>query len=158
MVIGARVDTAISGANEPLSGTERSGTFRVGTYNIRSGRAGGMESALRAMDACGVDLGLFQETKLTDAFCTRNSSGYSVLATKAASAWSGGIALFYREHASFEVEEEKVWGPNVMLFELVLGEHETIYCIGCIHPPHRHQHGRHIARYRKGVEAVSVRE
>ena len=146
MVDDASVATAISGVNEPLSGTERSGNFRVGTYNIRSGRAGGMESALRAMDACGVDLGIFQETKLTDEYYTRNSSGYKVLATKAASAWSGGIALFYREHASFEVEEEKVWGQNVMSFELVLGGAQEVVRHRGIHPPHRHRHGS-VARY-----------
>ena len=76
MVPDARVDTAISGANEPLSRTERSGTFKVATYNVWSGQNGGLESALRAMDACGVDLGLFQETKLTKGIYTRNLSGY----------------------------------------------------------------------------------
>ena len=134
LVPDVRVAAVISEPNEPLSRTERSGTFKVATYNVRSGRNGGLESALRAMDACGVDLGLFQETKLTNDVYTRNSSGYSVLASNAVSAWSGGVALFYREHDSFEVEEEKIWGPNVLSFDLVVGR-DRFYCIGAYIPP-----------------------
>ena len=103
MVIGAHVDTTTSGVNEPFSGTEKSGTSRVGTYNIRSGRSGGMESALQAMDACKVNLGIFQEIQFTDSYYTCDLSGYSVLATKTTRAWSGGISLFYRR------EPAKLW-------------------------------------------------
>ena len=81
-------------ANEPPSRTEGSGTFRLATYNVRSGRNGGLESALRAMDSLGVDIGLFQETKLTGDIYTRFSSGYSVIASDAPIAWSGEWLYF----------------------------------------------------------------
>ena len=41
-------------------------TIRFGTYNIWNGRNGGLESALRGMGQTNVDVGVFQETKLTD--------------------------------------------------------------------------------------------
>ncbi len=49
--------------------------IRLVTYNIRSGRSGGLEAALRAMAQANVDLGVFQETKLTDDIYARMSSG-----------------------------------------------------------------------------------
>ena len=36
-----------------------------GNYNIRNGRNGGLKSALRGMGQANVDVGVFQETKLT---------------------------------------------------------------------------------------------
>jgi exonuclease III len=121
-------------ANEPPSRTEGSGTFRLATYNVRSGRNGGLESALRAMDSLGVDIGLFQETKLTGDIYTRFSSGYSVIASNAPSAWSGGVAFFYREHDSFEVEEQKIWGPNVLSFQMVTGR-DRYFVVGAYISP-----------------------
>ena len=38
---------------------------RFGTYNIHNGRNGGLESALRGLSWDNMDLGIFQETKLT---------------------------------------------------------------------------------------------
>jgi hypothetical protein len=37
-------------------------SFAVALYNIRSGRNGGLESALRAMAAMEVDFGILMET------------------------------------------------------------------------------------------------
>ena len=54
-----------------------------GTYNIRNGRNGGLEAALQGMSQANMDLGIFQETKLTDGIYTRGSAGYSVVATGA---------------------------------------------------------------------------
>jgi hypothetical protein len=54
------------------SGTDESGTFSIATWNIRSRRAGGLESACRALGALNVDIGFLQETKLTGG-CTRGS-------------------------------------------------------------------------------------
>ena len=48
----------------------RGGPIRFGTYNIRIGRNGGMESALRGMAQANMDLGIFQETKCTDGIYT----------------------------------------------------------------------------------------
>ena len=66
------------------------------TYNIRNGRNGGLESALRGMAQANIDLGVFQETKCTDGIYTRESAGYRVIATDALSRHRGGVALFYR--------------------------------------------------------------
>ena len=37
--------------------------IRFGTYNIRNGRNGGLELALRGMSQANMDLGIFQEKK-----------------------------------------------------------------------------------------------
>ena len=59
--------------------------IRFGTYNIRNGRNGGLESALRGMSQANMELGIFQETKCTDGIYTRDSAGYRVVATDALS-------------------------------------------------------------------------
>ncbi len=81
-------------ARRPPSRADGRGSFLVATYNVRCGRNAGLESALRAMAATGVDLGVFTETKITDGIYTRFSSGYNVTASNAVSASQGGIALF----------------------------------------------------------------
>ena len=70
--------------------------IRFGTYNIRNRRNGGLESALRGMDQANMDLGIFQGGKCTDKIYTRESAGYSVVATDAPSQHRGGVAVFYR--------------------------------------------------------------
>ena len=50
-------------ARKPTDGTV---PIRVSTYNIRNGRKGGLEAALRGMSQANMDLGILQETKLTD--------------------------------------------------------------------------------------------
>jgi hypothetical protein len=67
------------------SQTDGSGSISFASFNIRSGRNGGLEGALRAMDQLGVDIGFLLETKLTGGFYTRYSSRYSVLASTATS-------------------------------------------------------------------------
>ena len=57
--------------------------IRFGTYNIRNGCNGGLEAALREMSQANMDLGILQETKLTDRIYTRRLAGYSVVATDA---------------------------------------------------------------------------
>ena len=47
-------------------GVKGSGNIRLATLNIRSGRAGGLELALRALRQGNIDVGVLQETKLTD--------------------------------------------------------------------------------------------
>ena len=63
-----------------MCGSTRSSTggrvlSRFGTYNIRNGRNRGLESALRGMSQDNMDLGIFQETKVTDGIYTRRSAG-----------------------------------------------------------------------------------
>ena len=66
-------------------GEERGKKIKIATYNIRSGRAGNLESALRALEQMEVDLAILTETKLTDDRHTKFNFGYRVVATKAAS-------------------------------------------------------------------------
>ena len=121
-------------ASRPPSRADGRGSIAVASYNIRSGRNGGLESALRAMEAMDVDLGVLLETKLTGGIYTRSSSGYSVVASDAASAHQGGIALFWRPDKSYEVEDWRVRGPNVLSFVLVTGG-QRFYAVGCYIPP-----------------------
>ena len=79
--------------------------IKFGTYNIRNRRNGGLEAALRGMEQANLDMGILQETKITDGVYTRASAGYRVVATDAPSRHRGGIAMFYREGAGFVVEE-----------------------------------------------------
>ena len=72
--------------------------IRFGTYNIHNGRRGGLESALRGMSQANMDLGILQETKITNGVYTRGSAGYKVIATDAPSRHRGGVALFHRLH------------------------------------------------------------
>ena len=68
--------------------------IRFSTYNIRNGRNGGLESTLRGMAQDNMDLGILLETKCTDGIYTRESDGYSVVATDAPSQHCGGVAVF----------------------------------------------------------------
>ena len=78
--------------------------IRFGTYNIRNGRNGVLESALRGMAQANMDLGIFQEKKCTEGIYTRESSGYRVVTTDALSRHHGGVAVFYRPSPLFAVE------------------------------------------------------
>ena len=49
--------------------------IRFGTYSIRNGRNGGLELELREVSQANIDLGIFQETKVTDGIYTRGSAG-----------------------------------------------------------------------------------
>ena len=44
--------------------------IHFGTYNIRNGRNGGLESALQGMWQANVDMGVFQEMKSTKGIYT----------------------------------------------------------------------------------------
>ena len=119
---------------EPPSQADGSGFFTLAMFNIRSGRNGCLESALRAMAATGVDCGVFTETKITDDIYTRYSSGYKVFPSNAVSVQQGGIALFWRDKDLYEIEESKIRGPIVLSFELVMGK-MCFYVVGAYLPP-----------------------
>ena len=121
-------------AHRQPSQADGRGSFTVATYNVCCGRNAGLESALRAMAMMGVDLGVFTETKITDGVYTRFSSGYNVTATNAVSASQGGIALFWRDNELYEVEEVATRGPNVLTFELVMGQ-VRFFVVGAYIPP-----------------------
>ena len=68
------------------------------------------------MSQANIDLGIFQETKVTDSIYTRGSAGYSVVATDAPSRQCGGVAVFHRPAPHFAVEAVQKFGPNVVGF------------------------------------------
>ena len=95
--------------------------IRFGTYNICNGRKGGLEAALRGMSQANMDLGILQETKLTDGIYTRGSAGSSVIAMEAPSQHRGGVTLFYRSKPHFVVEAVEKFGPTVLGFQIATG-------------------------------------
>ena len=94
---------------------------RFGTYNIRNVHNGGLESALRGVSQAKMDLGIFQETKVTDGIYTSGSAGCSVVATDAPSRNRGRVAVFHRPAPHFVVEAVQHFGPNVVGFHLAMG-------------------------------------
>ncbi len=76
-----------------------------------------------------------KKAKLTDDRYPKLISGYSVIASKAASPHQGGIALLWEnEHPDFEMEAVKVCTPNLLTFQLVTGE-ERYFVMGVYIPP-----------------------
>ena len=57
------------------SETDGSGTVTVAPWNIRTGRAGGLECALRVAKTLEVDIILLKETKLMQGIYTRRTRG-----------------------------------------------------------------------------------
>jgi hypothetical protein len=119
---------------EPPLQAEGSGSFKMASYNIRSGHNGGLESALQSVELMGVNFGILLETKLTKGVYMRWSSGYHVRATHVPSTWQGGISLFWRASDLYEVEEVELCGPNMLSFQLMSGA-TRYYIVGCYIPP-----------------------
>ena len=68
-----------------------------------------------------MDLGIFQETKVTDGIYTRESAGYSVVATYAPSRHRGRVAVFHWPEPHFAVEAVHKFVPNVFGFQIATG-------------------------------------
>jgi hypothetical protein len=109
-------------------------SIRIGTYNIRNGRAGNLEGALRAMNKMNIDIVLLTETKLTNEQHTKKALGYEMVATKARSKAQGGVALIYRESEYWTVESVKLFGSGVISFQLATGQ-KRYSCVGGYIPP-----------------------
>ena len=82
------------------------------------------------MSHANMDLGILQETKLTDGIYTRGSDGYSVVATDAPSRHHGRVAMFHRPAPHFAVEAVRKYGPNLIGFQLAMGSRRW-YIVGC---------------------------
>ena len=81
-----------------------------------------------------MDLGIFQETKVTDKIYTRRLTGYSVVDTDAPSRHRGGVAVFHWPEPHFAVESVQQLGTNVARFQLATGERRW-YIVGCYLEP-----------------------
>ena len=114
------------------------GHVAIATHNIRDGRNGGLLSVARAFDHANVDVAVVQEVKLKNPkFAPRTGFGYQIHTTAAGTGNCGGISLLVRENGPFSVEEVKVWGENVLSFQLQVGEEEEDrwHCVGAYFPP-----------------------
>ena len=117
-----QVDGVNTGTQGPSPQPGGSGTMAIATWNIRSGRNGGLEVAAQALDQMGVGVAVVQETKVMDGKHTRCTSGYKVIALSTPSWRQGGIALLWKdENAAFKVEVARIRMTNVLTFQLVTG-------------------------------------
>ena len=76
-----------------------------------------------------MDLGILQETKITDGVYTCGSDWYSVVATDAPIRHHGRVALFYRTAPHLAVEDVQQFRPNLVGFQLATGDRRW-YIIG----------------------------
>jgi len=121
-------------------GTE---TISIATWNIRDGRNGGLYSAARALDEfSNIDIAVVQETKFTEEeimYAPKCYRGYRIrTAPRCTDSPSGGVSLLYREDkrkTPYRVENDRAAAPNIITFELVTGDKERWFVVGCYIPP-----------------------
>ena len=106
----------------------------MGIYNIFNCHNGGLYLAFRGMSHANMDLGIFQENKLTDGFYTCGSAGYSVVATDGPIHHCDGVSVFYRPSPRYAVEVVHHFGQNVVGFQMATGEWRW-YIVGCYLAP-----------------------
>ena len=114
-----------------LKGLVTGHVIRIASLNIRLGRAGGLETALRQGN---VGVGIIQDTKLTNKIHTRYGSGYLVWSTEAEIHHFRGGAVVWQEEAGWQVEGVVNFGPNVVSFLLTSGVSRW-YNVGLYVPP-----------------------
>jgi hypothetical protein len=105
-------------------GSRTKGTKPVSmaTWNIRCGRGTRMAAAAKGLAQMGVGIGFLTRTKVIDNRYSKSLLGYKVLVSKSASPHRGGIGLIWREdHDGFEVKAVQPLTPNLMSFQLVMG-------------------------------------
>jgi hypothetical protein len=73
-----------------------------------------------------MDWTILTETKLTDGIHTRNYEGYQVEGTNARSAHQGGVAFAWHEGPHHRVESVKIFGSDVLTFEIATGLHQWL--------------------------------
>ena len=106
----------------------------IATLNIRSGRVGVLETALRALRQGNIKIRVLQEMKLTRGIHMRRSSGYTVWETEVESRHQGGIVIVWREADVWGVEGVRSFGPNVVSFIATSGQ-KRWYVVGAYVPP-----------------------
>ncbi len=95
----------------------------MGTLNIQTARGGNLEGCCRGLAALNLDVAVLTETKLHNNVYPRLASGYEIIASVAASASQGGVALAIRTDRgkSWDVEDNRTYGPNVIACTWVSG-------------------------------------
>ena len=71
--------------------------IRIRSLKIRTGRAGGLETVLPALQQGNIGIGFLQETKLARGIHTRFSSSYKVCETEAKIRHRGGFSIIWIE-------------------------------------------------------------
>ena len=103
-----------------------------------------MESAARALNLTDVNIAMVQETKfINPQYATKGAVRYKSRTAAPTSVACRDVSLHWRdgEKNLFWVENDRVRGPNVITFELVVGEGtdglgmgERYYIVGCYIP------------------------
>ena len=94
----------------------------IRSLNIRTGQAGGLETALPALQQGNIGIRFLQETKLTRGIHTRFSSGYKVCETEAEIRHRGGFSIIWIEEKGWQVVGTRSFGTNVVSFKVTSGQ------------------------------------
>ena len=142
-------------------GSCKANGIKLATLNIRSGRAVGLEAALRAMNQVNVYVDILQETKLWDRIHARQGAGYAVWASTAESRHRGGVSVVWREDAGWQVEGIVNFGPNMESFLLMSGLWRW-YVVGAYVPPNEatdvHGVEQTLEASPKGMQAIMLQD
>ena len=103
------------------------------SLNIRSGRARGPETALRALQQCNSGINVLQETQLMDRIYKRNSDRYSVWETDTERRHWVRIAIAWLWEEGCHLEGETDYGPRMKSFNIMAG-HKRWYVISAYGP------------------------
>ena len=76
-----------------------------------------------------MDVGVFQETNLTDGIYTQGAASYRVVTTLAPSIHRVNVALLYRYSPNFTVEAIHQFGANIIAFQMAKVERRW-YIVG----------------------------
>ena len=82
-----------------------------------------------------MDVAVLQETKISQAkFAPRRFKGYTMRVAPTNGQNCGGVVLAVREIPS-SIENERIVGPNVISFEMVVAKDKRRVVVGCYLPP-----------------------
>ena len=86
---------------------------------------------------------VLQETKIAQAkFAPWRFKRFTIRVPPTSGQNCGGVALAVRENSLFRTENERIAGPNVISFEMVVAKDERWFVVGCYLPP-SDKGGRH---------------
>ena len=78
-------------------------------------------SALQGLSQANLDLGVFQQTKVTDRVHTCASAGYHVFENQYFKPEIRGVDVIYWDTPHFQVEALQTHGPNMLIFQVASG-------------------------------------
>jgi hypothetical protein len=94
-----------------------------------------LKQAAAGLVQMGIGVAVLTETKFVNDWYPKMAAGYMIMSSKVASCSQGGVALAWRDNnLKFEVESVLFHGPNMLTFQLTMGD-EQIYVVGTYIPP-----------------------